>query len=1465
MVGAFFIGTVYAQMQVQHPTEVMYPVLHDTSPPLKAMLDAAPPVEIPSGPPREVPNREFPYEETPFSGIADPARQDFFGRGENPTVLSNFDGIANLCGCYPPDPNGAAGLNHFFLTVNLHFAIYDKQGTQIQAPQQLGVLWTGFPGPWSTSLNNGDPVVLYDRYANRWVVMQFSIPTQTGTNYILYAVSATSDPLGSYYRYGFTFTGTFPDYPKISVWRDGYYLDVASFPGGGNYAGDIAAVVERDSMLVGNTARMVSFVRSASDPRFLPSDADGALPPPGTPNYFTGVSLSNASLYIYELAVNWSNPPASTFSGPTILPAAPFVAPVCASRNCIPQQGTAVGLDALSNRLMFRVQWRNFGGYQTIVGSHTVQVTASPVQAGVRWYELRKSGGNPWSIYQQGTYAPDANSRWMGSIAMDKFGNIALGYSVSSSTMYPSIRFTGRKPGDLLGTMTVPETTIVAGTGNQTGTGYRWGDYTSMHVDPTDDWTMWYTNEYIQTSGTANWRTRIGSFKLPVGTNTYVRGTITNVVGGAPVSGVLVDFTQSVDQLSGTSQANGSYVAGARIDTPATSIDLTLRARKFHFRDTLIAVHLSLNDSLTRTFAMSPVSSPTITVSPTSLIFPVTILGTTRRDSSTARNVGLQTLNISSLTTTNARFAATATSLSLAYADSARIRVAYTPLLSGVDTGRVIILSNDPNSPRVDITLTASAGNHDIGALSLGGGPSVEGPAMSSISKQMAPATEKQAGGELDATPGVNKGKNNLGITISSSFVAPTDVNGNALLNFKALVRNYGAFVETTYQVGWIIDGVAQAPLSNTRPLQVSATDTLVLTWSNPTEGSHVARAWALLATDANRSNDTSAPYNFNVLPPNVIFQEGFNATIPPYPAGWHVKNVDGGGTRTWFQGNPTVFPAFEGASYIGANFQAANGVTIDEWLVTPNTGGLVDAAIVDSLIFWQRAPGLPAFFPDSIQIRISTTDTAVASFTTVLDYFRVDTSFWRRKAYALPSAANRYIAFRYLIYNGGATGDNSNYLGLDAVQIQRTFAATPGWVTQTSGLTTALRSVKAVDPNTGWIGGAGGRVLRTTTSGDTWTSVGGGAIGTADVYAVEAIDANTAFVTTSPGGGGTGTFIYRTINGGASWTQVYADLSAAAFIDAMKMYDANNGIAMGSPVGGRWVILRTTNGGASWVRDTVNAPVQVGTEAGSNNGLATIGSTHIWFASNSAPPKIYRSTNGGASWASSTLPSTATFTAGLAFLDTQYGVAGGNNGNAARTTDGGATWTAVTIGTTGAINSMSASGNLDLFSTKGTNVYRSTDRGATWNLSWTGTIGITLWHCNFATIGSNTRGYVVSASGGIGAFYGTVTGVEEEGAEIPQTFSLMQNYPNPFNPTTKIKYDLPEQATVALRIYNVLGQEVATLANGPQSAGHHEATWDGRNNFGNRVSSGVYFYRFEARGTSGQTFANLKKMLFLK
>jgi hypothetical protein len=787
------------------------------------------------------------------------------------------------------------------------------------------------------------------------------------------------------------------------------------------------------------------------------------------------------------------------------------------------------------------------------------------------------------------------------------------------------------------------------------------------------------------------------------------------------------------------------------------------------------------------------------------------------------------------------------------------------------------------------LTDFTSGGTHDIGVLSLGAGPSPDGPSVMGVSREMAEAMQKR--GELESGDALSidvvendkvgiESASNDGSTVGdhtigggSIIITPllgeaTDLpGGDAPLNFRALVRNYGTFIEPTYQVGWTIDGVAQTVVNQPRPLQVGATDTVMLTWASPTAGAHIARAFTILASDANHSNDTSAPYNFNVLPEGIVFQEGFNGTIPPYPTGWHVKNRDLGGTSTYFQGNPTVFTAFEGASYIGANYQAANGLYIDEWLVTPNTGGLLanPNALVDSLIFWQRSPSNQSpYYPDSIQIRVSTTDTAVASFTTVLDYFRVDTIGWRRKAYALPSGANRYIAFRYLHYNGGS-GPNSNYIGLDAVQISRTFVPTPGWSVQTSGITNQFYSVKAVNATTAWAAAVGGRVLRTVDGGNTWTSVGGGRIGAFDIYNIAAVDANTAFVTTTPS---TTTYIFRTTNGGAVWDTVFQQ--AGGFIDAIHMYDATNGIALGDPVPATlWVVLKTTNGGASWSR-IATEPAAVGGEAGTQNDLAVSGPNNIWFGS-SAGGRVYRSTNAGATWSSSVVPGGATATRVISvwFNGPNYGIAGHytTSGvyNAARTTDGGATWSAITVGTGTTYNiAVGGSGNDDFWMARGTDVFRSTNRGTTWTSSYTGTG--TFYDVDFYTLGTNTHGWGVKDNGNIVAYYGAITGVEEQILEIPQTFALMQNYPNPFNPTTTLRYGLPKDARVNLSIYNILGQRVATLKDEIQNVGYYDVVWDGRNDFGSQIASGVYFYRIEAKPVDGgEAFTSIRKMLMLK
>lgn len=417
-----------------------------------------------------------------------------------------------------------------------------------------------------------------------------------------------------------------------------------------------------------------------------------------------------------------------------------------------------------------------------------------------------------------------------------------------------------------------------------------------------------------------------------------------------------------------------------------------------------------------------------------------------------------------------------------------------------------------------------------------------------------------------------------------------------------------------------------------------------------------------------------------------------------------------------------------------------------------------------------------------------------------------------------------------------------------------------PGWTVQTSGVTNYLYSVKAVNQSVAWAAGAGGTVIRTVNGGGTWTSVGGGAIGTNDIYNIEALDANTAFVTTSP----SATFIFRTTNGGATWQQVYTDAASGAFINAISMLNPSVGMAEGDPTGGRWTILYTNTGGTTWVRDTVNAPLQQGTEFGTQNGLARVGTTHAWFTA-SQGGRIYRTTNGGASWSSSSVP-TATGTSNVWFNDTQYGVATSSGSNLVfRSTDGGATWTSITPSGSGFLLACAGSGTSDFWYARGTSIYRSTDRGATFTSSHTGTG--TYVALSFSTLGSNTTGWGVTSTGGVARFFGTITDVEEQPTQgLPETFALLQNYPNPFNPTTTIRYALPRDARVTVSVYNILGQLVSELVNDVQSAGYYTVAWNGRNQYGLQVATGVYLYRIEARPTDGGApFVSTKKMVLMK
>jgi hypothetical protein len=507
---SLFITAGFAQNDVSKPI-VHKPVYFDVSPPLRDMVKYAPRKADNSWKDGMVLNHNFPYgkssgEQNKESGI-DPNVQRWFGSVMTDTTVENFDGCTNSDGVVPPDTYGEVGPNHFFQVVNMHYAIYNKSGGMLLSQENSSV-WSGMPN----NSNDGDAVVLYDEQANRWLFSQFSLPLGNGPFFQMIAISTTPDPTGSWYRYQFQFT-SMGDYPKIGVWPDGYYMTVNRFSnslGTGTYQGVGAMAFDRTKMLSGDpTAQMVEFTLSSGNEAWamLPSDCDGTFPPMGTPDYIT--YQANNHLRIYEFHVNWDTIANSSFTSTVTLPVNSYNGNVPS----IPQKGTSVTLDPISGRIMYRLQFRKFSDHWSMAASGTINVGSNV--AGLRWYELRNTGGG-WSIYQQGTYAPDGNCRWMGSIAMDSLGDMALGYSISSSSMYPSIRYTGRFANDPLNVMTINEHGIYNGSGyeNYSGAGNkRWGDYSGMTVDPSAANTFWYTQMYYITSG-LNWRSRVASFSF---------------------------------------------------------------------------------------------------------------------------------------------------------------------------------------------------------------------------------------------------------------------------------------------------------------------------------------------------------------------------------------------------------------------------------------------------------------------------------------------------------------------------------------------------------------------------------------------------------------------------------------------------------------------------------------------------------------------------------------------------------------------------------------------------------------------------------------------------------------------------------------------------------------------------------------------------------------------------------------
>jgi hypothetical protein len=428
------------------------------------------------------------------------------------TIGLNFAGVGN--GDYgfapnaaPPDTNGVVGSTQYVQWVNESFAVFNKTTGAIAAgfPKNGNSIWAGFGGGCETN-NDGDPVVQYDKAANRWILTQFSVSTTPFLQCV--AVSTTADATGTYARYAFQYAN-FPDYPKMGVWPDGYYISFNIFTN--TFQGALACAYDRTAMLAGGAATQVCFQQPATVASLLPSDLDGSTAPPaGSPNFFVGIR-STSSLNLFKFHADFHGT-GSTFTGPTVIPVAGFTDACRNGGACIPQSGTSQQLDSLSDRLMYRLAYRNFGDHEAMVVSHSVS-TGRKTPAGIRWYELRSPGTGTFSVFQSATFAPNASFRWMPSAAMDKLGDIAVGYSVSSSATHPGIAFSTRKPADAAGTLS-NETTIITGGGSQLTGLNRWGDYSTMSIDPTDDCTFFFTSEYEKVNGTFNWSTQIASFKV---------------------------------------------------------------------------------------------------------------------------------------------------------------------------------------------------------------------------------------------------------------------------------------------------------------------------------------------------------------------------------------------------------------------------------------------------------------------------------------------------------------------------------------------------------------------------------------------------------------------------------------------------------------------------------------------------------------------------------------------------------------------------------------------------------------------------------------------------------------------------------------------------------------------------------------------------------------------------------------
>lgn len=564
VIAPFVVALVPSLAEAQSPVALDKIQLHAVNKPLVSLADAARAARAKGprpGPPREVPNfRGAPA--APAGGgtaVPDAVLQTSPGTGTT-TVGGGFPGATNndngrLLGFLvaPPDTDGEVGGNYFVQMINLLTTVYDLNGTKVGDSFPSNVHWEGMGGNCEP-YNQGDPIVLYDDAAGRWLVSQFAFPDSLATFSQCVAISQTGDPLGSFNRYEFSFDGYgFNDYPKHGIVTDSVTMIANLFKKRGpffNFAGTFLGVMDKAAMYGGQTATLLGFNIGTAEFGFVAGDLDGA----GTvPALFATAMSQSAKLDIWKIDVNWTSKSGSAGRIASV-PVTPFDADLCsASREaCIPQPSGGPALEAISDRLMHRLQIRDFGAYRTMVTSHTVDVGNG--RAGIRWYELRETGGT-WSLHQEGTFGPnDGQHRWMPSVAMNATGDIGLGYLVAGTSTYVSTAVAGQSAAaNGTGQLDSAEKICAPGTGVQTETG-RSGDYSATSVDSTG--TFWHTNEVFKTSGQFQWATYVCPFDVGTG------GGTTNTPPTASFSYGCADLACSFDG-SGSSDSDGSIVSHA--------------------------------------------------------------------------------------------------------------------------------------------------------------------------------------------------------------------------------------------------------------------------------------------------------------------------------------------------------------------------------------------------------------------------------------------------------------------------------------------------------------------------------------------------------------------------------------------------------------------------------------------------------------------------------------------------------------------------------------------------------------------------------------------------------------------------------------------------------------------------------------------------------------------------------------